>query len=131
MFFNVRKLELFIKTKEHDNEYEHTLDDILVISLSCYKDIDSDTLECCLIDSYNFKRMISYILKEETHHLLNGNSVVPLDGEILKYIYLTINKIKTSGSNDRQKNNYKRQINTLKECIITRKENEIICASMY
>ena len=128
MNFNVRKLELYITTKEQFNGYIPTLDDMLILSLSGYRGMDSDTIECCLIDSSTFKKLISYILNEQKHNIFNRYSVIPLNDEILKYIYVTLNRLKAG---DKRKKNLERQVNTLKECIVKRKENEVICAFMY
>lgn len=124
----VKKIELYIKTTEQFNGYIPTLDDMLILSLSGYRDMGSDTIECCLIDSSTFKKLISYILNEQKYNIFNGYSVIPLNDEILKYIYVTLNKLKAG---DKRKRNLERQVNMLKECIVKRRENEVICAFMY
>lgn len=63
--------------------------------------------------------------------MFNGYSAIPLNDETLKDIYLTLNKLKDGALNNKHQKNFERQINMLKECIIKRKENEIICAFMF
>lgn len=132
MSLRANKLDLCITTKEQFNG-TCTLDDSIIISISSNKQIKSDIGKCYCLGNKVFNDIISRLdLKNSLS--LKGYSVVPLNSNILKNIYIILDRIKEQNlvsTKEKRDITFEHKMDTLKNCILRIKPNELIYAFIY